>query len=240
MRACAVIPAHNEASRLPDLVQACLAELEAVYVVDDGSSDRTGAAARAAGARVLVLPRRRGKGAALRAGFQEAFRSGHTAAVSLDGDGQHLPAEIPRFLQAHVSGAELVVGDRTADLTSMPAARRWANRRMTEVLRRLSFPELRDSQCGFRLVARTLFDRLRPRTQHFDFESELLILAARAGAAFCHVPVSTVYHTENSKIRWIPDTVRFVRLVAWAVATRRAAASDQGQSSLVRRSPGGG
>ncbi|HJW23051.1 MAG TPA: glycosyltransferase family 2 protein, partial [Candidatus Limnocylindrales bacterium] len=123
----ALIPAHNEAPRIGVVVAGTSAHLP-VVVVDDGSSDATAAVARASGATVLEQRPNQGKGAALRAGFRHALEAGFDAAVTLDGDGQHDPAEIPKFLgplAGEAGGVELVIGERS--FGAMPLVRRLSN-----------------------------------------------------------------------------------------------------------------
>lgn len=127
MAIAAVIPVHNEAAAIRAVVHGVRDHLRDVFVVDDGSTDESARLAAGAGARVISLGRRRGKGAALLAGLGRAWTAGFSAAVMLDGDGQHLPEEIPRFVDAWEGGAELVLGDRSAGFARMPRLRRWAN-----------------------------------------------------------------------------------------------------------------
>lgn len=233
-RVCAVIPAHDEAVAVAPVVRRALEQVAAVIVVDDGSRDGTAELARSAGAWVIRWPRRRGKGAALRAGLEVAFARGFHAAVTLDGDGQHLPEEIPRFLEAHERGAELVIGDRTRHFARMPLARRWANQVLTAILRPLAGAAVHDSQCGFRLISARLYRLLDLRCRHFDLESEVLIAAHRAGVEAVHVPVSAVYGNERSKIRAVPDAFRFLRLVARAARSRHKPCLKRSAPALSR------
>jgi len=115
-----LIPVFNEAATIGDIVER--ARLHGpVLVVDDGSTDATAARAAAAGAEVVTLEARRGKGAALRRGFAEARRRGVARVVTLDGDGQHEPDEIPRLLKvATEEPAALVIGGRLTGLTESP------------------------------------------------------------------------------------------------------------------------
>ncbi|HEY6015057.1 MAG TPA: glycosyltransferase family 2 protein, partial [Candidatus Limnocylindrales bacterium] len=121
----AVIPAYQEGLRVAAVVAATRRRLP-VIVVDDGSTDETAARAEAAGATVIRQRPNAGKGAALRAGFARALEQGAVAVVTLDGDGQHDPDEIPAFLEAFEhSGAQLVIGRR--DFRAMPFVRRASN-----------------------------------------------------------------------------------------------------------------
>jgi glycosyltransferase involved in cell wall biosynthesis len=92
-----LVPAHNEGPRIEAVVRTARRHLP-VLVVDDGSADDTGDRARTAGATVVRQEPNQGKGAALRAGFRAALEQRVEAVITLDGDGQHDPAEIPGFL----------------------------------------------------------------------------------------------------------------------------------------------
>jgi len=110
-----VIPVFNEASTIGSLV-ARVACHGPVLVVDDGSSDGSAGAAAAAGAAVIHTGHRRGKGAALRAGFTEALRRGAERVLTLDGDGQHDPEDVPRLLAASAAFPRaIVIGSRSLD-----------------------------------------------------------------------------------------------------------------------------
>lgn len=214
-RICAVIPALNEARHIEPILSAIAAQVDNVLVVDDGSTDNTGAIARAAGVDLLVHAENRGKGESLRDGLDWALEQGYGAALALDSDGQHLPEEAPPFLAAWEAGAELVVGNRMHDTTGMPTIRRWTNRFMSGVVSRLAHTAIPDSQCGYRLISTPCWEAIRPRihTTGFDFESDMLIESGRLGWRVAAVPISTIYGEEKSKIRPIPDTIRFFRMV---------------------------
>lgn len=184
-----------------------------VLVVDDGSRDATAEAARAAGAEVLSHPGNRGKGAALRTGFAAALDRGDSGVLTLDADGQHPPELLPRFLEASAR-ADLVLGCRMDDAASMPWLRLQANRLASRMVSARAGTRIRDSQCGYRWVSAGVLRRVDLRTERYETESELLILAARAGFRISEIPVPAVYAGEASGIRKMPDSVRFLRMLA--------------------------
>ena len=208
----AVIPCLNEAATIRALVRDVHRYLGAVLVVDDGSTDATGAEARAAGAEVIHHPQPRGKGAALLAGWQWALEQGFAWALTLDGDGQHAPEDIPAFLAcAHAGESTLIVGNRMADPSRMPWLRRQVNRYMSRRLSRLAGQALPDTQCGYRLMRLDIWARAPLRTRHFELESEVLLAFAAAGQPIKFVPIRVIYRDETSKINPLRDTWRWFR-----------------------------
>jgi glycosyltransferase involved in cell wall biosynthesis len=210
----AVIPAYLEEKHVGDVVRRTLKQLPNVVVVDDGSSDRTAEEARTAGADVIVHEQNRGKGESIKTGFRYWLDHGSTYVVILDGDGQHLPEEIERFLAAAASGTgELLIGTRMNDVSDMPLVRRMVNRYMSRKISRACGQDVPDTQCGFRMVHKSIIPNLLGGTERFDYETEMLILASRAGCRIASVPISTVYSDEVSSIHPVRDTVRFFKLM---------------------------
>lgn len=210
----AIIPAYLEEKHIADVVRRTLKQLANVVVVDDGSADATAEEARKAGADVIVHEQNRGKGESIKTGFRYWLDHGATYAIILDGDGQHLPEEIDRFLSiAASSGAKLLVGTRMNDVREMPAVRRAVNRYMSRKISRACGQDIPDTQCGFRMVHRDIIPSLLGGTERFDYETEMLILASRAGCRIAAVPISTVYSDEVSSIHPVRDTLRFFKLM---------------------------
>lgn len=204
-RIIAVIPAHDEATRIGRVIAGAIIHVP-VLVVDDGSSDDTAAVAEAAGARVIRQAPNQGKGAALRAGFEAALEAGAEAVVTLDADGQHDPAEIPAFLGAYArrtiagSPSELIVGRRS--FRRMPPVRRLANRLGTVALSAAVGRWIADNQSGYRLVGRRLMRAmLESRDPGFSFEVEMIAVCLREGWPLGWVPVRTIYGDERSHIK---------------------------------------
>jgi glycosyltransferase involved in cell wall biosynthesis len=210
----AVIPAYQEEKHVGEVVRRTLKQLANVAVVDDGSTDATAAEARKAGADVIVHEQNRGKGESIKTGFRYWLEHGSTYVIILDGDGQHLPEEIDRFLAAACSSAaKLLVGTRMSDVREMPLVRRAVNRYMSRKISRACGQDIPDTQCGFRMVHRDIIPHLLGGTERFDYETEMLILASRAGCRIASVPISTVYSDEVSSIHPVRDTLRFFKLM---------------------------
>jgi len=212
-----VIPAYNEEQAIAGVVAGCRACALPVYVVDDGSSDATAERARAAGAEVVVHETNLGKGRALADGMARAAADGFEAAVFLDADGQHDPAELPAFVEAAEAGADLVLGCRRLD-AAMPFVRRMTNRFQSWLLSRIAGQRLSDTQSGYRLVRVEIWPQVRPESGGFAAESEMLVKAARAGARIAEVPIRTIYLDGRSHIRPVRDAWQFLTLVLRLVA----------------------
>lgn len=214
-----VIPCLNEEARIGQVVSAVRRQLPSVIVVDDGSGDDTSTTAQAAGAEVVSLPHNRGKGAALRAGWRRARERGFNWALTMDGDGQHAPEDIPCLLdRAAETGAALVVGNRMGQAERMPWLRRQVNRWMTLRIARLVRVPLADSQCGFRLMQLEALERLQLTADRFLIESETLVAFVAAGHRVEFVPVQAISSNRRSRIRPLPDTGRWL---AWWWRQRR-------------------
>jgi glycosyltransferase involved in cell wall biosynthesis len=224
-RVLAVVPAHDEAPRIVAVVRGAEMHLP-VLVVDDGSTDDTAKVARRAGAEVLEQRPNAGKGAALRAGFRRALDAGFDAVVTLDGDGQHDPAEIPAFLAAFVPGPggerpDLVVGMR--DFARMPPARRLANTIGGQAFSWAVGTHVPDNQSGYRLVGRRLMETALTSTERgFEFEVEMLAICVARGWPVAWVPIRTIYTGGPSHIRPLAHVRHFFRAVGAARRTVRS------------------
>jgi glycosyltransferase involved in cell wall biosynthesis len=217
-RILALIPAYNEAEAVGAVVTQSLEHLP-VLVVDDGSSDQTGARAEAAGASLLTQDPNQGKGAALRAGFTWALSNGYDAVVTLDADGQHDPAEIPEFLTAlELHDSDLIIGSRNFD--QMPLVRRVSNSVGRKAFSWALRQDIADNQSGYRLISRRLMETLLASDeQGFEFEVEMIVICAQNGYRLDWVPIRTIYAGESSHIRPVQHATNFARVV---MNTRKA------------------
>jgi glycosyltransferase involved in cell wall biosynthesis len=205
-----VIPAYQAAATIADVVQRArgAAPGAVVYVVDDGSTDATGAAGRGSGAQVLVHGQNQGKGAALRTGMDRAVADGAAIVVTLDADGQHPPEEIPRLVGPIERGeADLVLGAR-ARAGAMPWTRRCTNWVAATLASRVGGVAVPDAQTGYRALARAVAEMIRPRERGYDFETAFLLAALAGGVRVRSVPVPTIYEGRRSHFRHWEDSWR--------------------------------
>lgn len=225
----AVVPCANEGGSIAALVGALRRYLPVVIVVDDGSTDNTPTAAGDAGARVICHEENRGKGAALRTGLSAAQTLGCDWAVTLDGDGQHVPDDLPHFLQAaQQTGALLVVGNRMHHAHAMPWLRRLVNRWMSRQLSRRAGRRLPDSQCGFRMVHLESWAGLGLKTEHFEIESEMLMSFLAAEHPVTFVPIQVIGRARGSHIRPVADAWRWWKWWrGWKPGSSRRATLDR-------------
>jgi hypothetical protein len=206
-----VIPIFNEAGTVGDVVHAAR-QHGPVLVVDDGSSDAGSAAAAAVGAEVIRHPRRLGKGQALRTGVAAARRRGASHVVTLDGDGQHAPRDLPPLLAAaeQAPGA-IILGSRVGldgQAPGVPADRLNAIRVAGFFVNWSSGLSLRDTQSGFRVYPLSVLDRLTLRRGGFVLETEVLVQAAAGGIPVQEVPITVIPRAaRRSRFRPVVDGV---------------------------------
>jgi len=205
----ALVPCHEEPPARA-LVDELVALVGRVVLVDDGSPpaaarelDRL---ARETGAEVVRLERNSGKGAAIAAGLRY-LESRVDAVLVLDCDGQHPPSAVPSFLDA-AARAELVVGERLGDLSTMPAERRLGNRLARAVLSVRTRRPVGDTQCGMRLLRGRALREIPFPPGGYESETVHLKRCLLAGVTVEWVPIPTVYAGERSSFRSVRDTLR--------------------------------
>lgn len=232
----AVIPCLNESASIASVITSVRRFVPTVVVIDDGSQDDTSALAETAGAEVIRHAQSRGKGAALRTGWEYATKRGFSWALTLDGDGQHSAHDIPKFLAAvELTGAELVIGNRMTQPKGMPWLRQFVNRWMSRRLSTLAGFPLPDSQCGFRLMNLETWAKLPVQAAHFEIESDVLLSFAVERRAVEFVPIEVIYKNEQSKIHPLRDTLRWMRW--WRRASRHVAARRAARAFSNRAVP---
>lgn len=189
----AVIPAYNEATRIATVVRAALPHVDRVIVVDDGSADDTGGAAKAAGATVLRHPDNCGAGAATMTGIEAARRLGATSIVTLDADEQHDANEIPVLLAALGSDVDIVFANRFGQRNKIPPIRRVFNGIGNLVTLAATGMWVSDSQCGFKAFGHRAVREIDLRMNGFEFCTEIVRECVQRKWRYTQVPVKVLY-----------------------------------------------
>jgi glycosyltransferase involved in cell wall biosynthesis len=225
LRVAGLIPAYRATDTVAEVVTAFAPVLDTIVVVDDGSGDGTGDAAAAAGACVLRHETNRGKGAALVTGFAELAERGSTHALTIDADGQHLPGEVPALLAAATATPDaIVVGERRKEAHAIHWLNRLGNWVADGLMTRIAGVRLPDTQSGFRVYPLGATLALGARGTRYDYETEILLRAARAGMPVLGVPVEVHYPPVDERVshyRPLVDTARIVRTIARVLSSGR-------------------
>lgn len=192
----AVIPARNEEDHLEDVIRETMRYVEKVIVVDDASRDRTGEIAEKAGALVLRHIVNLGLGGSLKTGCDAASLLGAKAIVTLDGDGQHDPSEIPKLVKTmKKNNADAVFGERRFN-KNMPLMKKVGNH-FFHLYSKLFFGiKVKDTQTGFRLFTAEAYKKIRWTSRDYAVASEMLINAENSGVKYVPQEVRTIYHDD--------------------------------------------
>lgn len=219
-RVAVVIPALNEELAIREVVQSVLAICPNVILVDDGSTDAT--LERVADLPLTLVRHATplGKGQGLRDGFRKARELGFDAVVAMDGDGQHLAADIPRLLAAARRHPEhIVIGARIRNKENQPKARRRANAVADWGISWGCGVPVADTQSGQRYYPLAALELADFKADDFVFEAALLIAAAREKAiGIVSVPIDSRYHGEFRGSHFRP--VRDVARITWYTIKR--------------------
>lgn len=205
---CVVIPAYNAAQTIRDVIKGSLQYVSDVIVADDGSTDNTADIAAEAGARVILIEKNFGKGNALKALFRKAIDEGYDAVISVDADGQHDPADIPRFIESHYNCPEsVIVGSRMHDIHKIPRGR-YNSMHVARFYVSLGANQfIEDTQCGFRLYPLSTVKNILLTTDRYVTETEFLLKAGDSGAKIRSLEIETIYSNNVSHFRPVTDIV---------------------------------
>jgi glycosyltransferase involved in cell wall biosynthesis len=200
-KAIAVIPCLNEEKFIGGVVSKAIKHVDEVIVIDDGSSDNTGAAATAAGAIVVRHDRSQGAGAGTRTGFEAALGHGADIVVTLDGDGQHDADEIPLLLQPISEGkADIVIGSRFLKEAKVARYRKFGIDAITFAYNFGHREKIIDAQSGFRSHSRKAIEAMHITYPGFGFSIQTLVQARKKGLKIIERPITCIYHEAGSTL----------------------------------------
>jgi dolichol-phosphate mannosyltransferase len=221
----AVIPAYDEAETIAEVVAGARRFTDRVIVVDDGSNDRTGSLAADAGAHVVRHEENAGPGAATRTGIVRAREMGATRVVTLDGDGQHDPCDIPALLEPlDQDRADIVFANRFGRPNEIPRTRRFLNRCANIVSFVATGAWVADSQCGFKAFGPKALGELEIAADGFEFCTQIVRETKRHGWRMAEVPGNVRYSAKT-----LAKGQSFAEGIRTALATLKAVGRELGK-----------
>lgn len=198
MKIVAVIPCYNEAEFIADVVTKTKKHVEQVVVADDASTDKTSLVAHEAGALIYQNGIREGFGRNVMHGIETALSNCRPdIIVTLDGDGQHDPDDIPKVVQPILDGkADVVIGSRFLGKYEAPRYRKFGIDVITWLYNIGHKAKITDSQSCLRAYSRKIFEYVHICEDGFGFSTEIITKARKAGFSFTEVPITCIYHKE--------------------------------------------
>jgi len=209
-----LVPAYNAGKYLAELTDRIrkAAPGSDLLIINDGSTDNSAEILASLDVEYLTNDPNRGKGATLQRGFDYAVERGYDYVLTLDADLQHLPEEIPRFLD-HRPYADLYIGTRDLRSKDMPPQRKLSNYITSLIISIFSGRRIRDSQTGYRMISTEVIKSLKQTYIGYMYESEQLFLAGKLDLDIAEIPISTIYDDSPSFINPVMDSARFIKLV---------------------------
>ncbi len=194
------IPVYNNQATLRQVALGCRRHVGHVLVVDDGSTDADVSALLAdTDIQVVRHSQNLGKGAALQTALRHIAQSGGRYMITIDGDGQHFPDDLPHLLE-RLDPETIVIGDRRQVIGNMPGKSRFGRRFSDFWVMLETGQPVSDSQSGFRAYPVDKIRQLPLRCRHYDFEIEVLARAAWAGLAIVSVPIKVRYEPPERRV----------------------------------------
>jgi glycosyltransferase involved in cell wall biosynthesis len=214
MKYCVIIPTYNNAKTLEGVISRTLAVTKDVIIVNDGSSDDTpDILSRFSGITVVSMPVNRGKGYALRKGFEAAISKGYEYAITIDSDGQHFPEDIEKFLaKSTEEPGSVIIGSRDIAPGTQSKGSSFANRFSNFWFRFLTGIRLDDTQTGFRLYPLNSIRNMKFFTGKYEFELEVLVRSAWKKNRITSVPVRVFYPGKKERISHFRPFTDFLRI----------------------------
>ncbi|HRQ51206.1 MAG TPA: glycosyltransferase family 2 protein, partial [Agriterribacter sp.] len=213
-RTCVIIPTYNNADTLPAVIADVAAYTHQIIVVNDGSTDDTALLlASFPYIHVTGYANNKGKGMALRKGFERAVELGYTHAITIDSDGQHFAGDLPVFIDKlkEAPGA-IIIGARNMDQAAVPGKSSFGNKFSNFWFKIETGINAPDTQSGYRLYPVAVMSGMRFFTRKYEFEIEVLVRAAWKGIAITAVPVSVYYAPKAERVSHFRPFRDFLRI----------------------------
>ncbi|HHT78333.1 MAG TPA: glycosyltransferase family 2 protein [Actinobacteria bacterium] len=224
-----LIPSYNEEKHIKSVIEKCAVYGLDIIVVNDGSTDNTlsvlNQLKRKEDLKLIVLNHEinKGKGEALKTGFDFACKNNYFGVITIDADGQHSIDEIGNFItEVKNNDPDIIVGSRFTDTKGMPFIRLAVNFLTSWIISLIALKKIGDVQSGFRFIKHNVMEKVKLQTSNFDTEPELLIKASWHGFKITNIPIKTIYNLDEFKSHISPgkDTLKFFNLVFKSIAWR--------------------
>lgn len=211
---CTIIPTYNNGGTIERVVRETLEMCDTVIVVNDGSTDGTSEILRRIeGICLIEYLQNKGKGYALECGFNKALEMGYAYAITLDGDGQHYPADITKFLQANINNpGALIVGQRNLEGVDRTKGSNFANKFSNFWFWVQTGKRLKDTQTGYRLYPIKKLRGLSLLTSRYEAELELMVLASWHGVELRSIPIDVYYPPQRERVSHFRPGKDFARI----------------------------
>ena len=203
------IPAYNEESYIQDVIEKSLPYADKVIVCDDGSTDDTKNVAKQAGAVVLSHKKNQGYGAAISTLFDYARKENAQIMVTIDGDSQHDPSQIPLLIDALTThNVDVVIGSRFLDdSTKASGYRKTGIKIITSASNYGTNFKVSDSQSGFRAYSKNAIDAIHPSEQGMSVSTEILLKISNKGLSVAEVSITVSYDGDTSEQHSVPHGI---------------------------------
>ena len=196
MLSIACIPAFNVEHQIAEVIKKSQKYVDKVLVCDDGSTDNTSVNAKSSGAIVIKHDKNLGKGAALKTLFQKAKDLHADIIITIDGDGQFLPEEIPILIEPiKIKKFDVVIGNRFLDSEEMPSYRKAGNKILDKFTKLAANLPFEDTQSGFRSYSKNALEKISFSTNGFGVDSEILVNAVYNDLKITEKNVTVIYNT---------------------------------------------
>ena len=203
------IPAFNEEKTIGKIVEKSLQYSDKVIVCNDGSTDNTEQRAKEKGAIIINHKKNQGYGAAIISLFEEARKENAEIMITLDGDGQHKPEQIPSLVNTLTeNNVDVVIGSRFLDeKTNSPSYRKAGIKIITSASNFGTNFKVSDSQSGFRVYSKNAIDAIHPTEEGMSVSTEILLKVSNKGLSVAEVPITVSYKGETSTQKPVPQGV---------------------------------
>lgn len=213
MKAIAIIPCYNEEKTIAEVIKKTKKHVNKVIVINDGSTDKTEKKAKKADF-ILTHVVNMGKGLALKTGIEAAIKKKANIIITLDGDMQHNPDDIPKLINKIKKGADIVIGSRELD-KNMPLNLKFGNWFLYKTFKTLFKANIHDTQSGFRAFKAAIYPKLKWTASGYAVETEMLINLNKNNLKYKEIPIKTVYEDKYKGTSIIDGIKIFLSMLLW-------------------------